>query len=39
LSVHAADVVIDSAGKMRNFAGRAYVPALVPSGVPVGNIR
>jgi hypothetical protein len=39
LSVHAADLVIDSGGRMRSFAGRAYLPALVPAGVPVGHIR
>jgi hypothetical protein len=39
LSVHAADRVVDSGGKMRGFSGRAYLPALVPVSVAVGDIR
>lgn len=39
LAVHADDLVIDSGGKMRGFAGRAYLPALVPAAVSTGDIR
>jgi hypothetical protein len=39
LSLQAADLVIESGGRMRGFAGRAYLPALVPAGVDVGEIR
>jgi hypothetical protein len=39
LSVHAADLVIDSGGRMRSFSGRAYLPALVPAGVSAGDIQ
>jgi hypothetical protein len=39
LNVHAADLVIDSGGRMRSFAGRAYLPALLPANVSVGDIR
>jgi hypothetical protein len=39
LSVHAADLVIESGGRMRGFAGRAYLPALVPASVYSGDIR
>jgi hypothetical protein len=33
------DVVIESTGKMRAFAGRAWVPALLPSGVSPTDIQ
>jgi hypothetical protein len=39
LTVHAADLVIDSGGKMRSFAGRAYLPAIVPATVSASDIR
>jgi len=39
LKVRDADLVIDSGGKMRAFAGRAYLPALVPGSVSVDDIR
>jgi hypothetical protein len=39
LSVHAPDLVIDSGGRMRGFAGRAYLPALVPATVAIADIR
>jgi hypothetical protein len=39
LQVHAADLVIESGGRMRALAGRAYLPALVPAGVAIGDIR
>jgi len=39
LRVNDADLVIDSGGRMRAFAGRAYLPALVPATVSVDDIR
>jgi hypothetical protein len=39
LSLQAPDLVIESGGRMRGFAGRAYLPGLVPAGVQVGDIR
>jgi hypothetical protein len=33
------DVVIESSGKMRAFVGRAWVPALLPSGVSPADIQ
>jgi len=39
LGLHAADLVVDSGGRMRGFSGRAYLPALVPASVAVGDIR
>ena len=34
-----ADIVIESGGKMRAFRGRAWVPALLPSGVTTADIQ
>ena len=39
LTVNAADLVIESSGKMRAFAGRAYLPDLLPAGVAAGDIQ
>ena len=39
LTLRYPDLVIESGGKMRSFAGRAYLPALVPAGLAVGDIR
>jgi hypothetical protein len=33
------DIVIESAGKMRAFHGRAWVPALLPAGVTAADIH
>ncbi|MEJ0006146.1 MAG: DUF2844 domain-containing protein [Steroidobacteraceae bacterium] len=33
------DIVIESGGKMRAFTGRAWVPALLPSGVTSADIQ
>jgi hypothetical protein len=33
------DIVIESSGKMRAFAGRAWVPALLPAGVTASDIQ
>jgi hypothetical protein len=33
------DIMIESSGKMRAFTGRAWVPALLPSGVTSADIR
>ena len=39
LRVQDPDLVIESGGRMRAFTGRAYLPALVPAGVPLGDIQ
>ena len=39
LRVVAPDLVVESGGKMRTFAGRAYLPALLPATVSAGDIR
>ena len=39
LEVRDADLVIDSGDKVRAFAGRAYLPALVPANVAIEEIR
>ena len=39
LRLRDADLVIESVGKMRAFAGRAYLPAMLPAGVAAGDIR
>jgi hypothetical protein len=33
------DLVIESSGKMRAFSGRAWVPAMLPSGVTAADIQ
>jgi Protein of unknown function (DUF2844) len=37
--VSSTDIVIESSGKMRAFVGRAWVPALLPSGVTPADIH
>jgi hypothetical protein len=37
--VNTPDIVIESGGKMRAFAGRAWVPNLLPSGVTPADIQ
>ncbi|MGC1458481.1 MAG: DUF2844 domain-containing protein [Steroidobacteraceae bacterium] len=37
--VNSADIVIESSGRMRAFVGRAWVPALLPSGVTAADIQ
>jgi hypothetical protein len=37
--VDSPDIVIESSGKMRAFVGRAWVPALLPSGVTAAAIQ
>ncbi len=39
VSVTGSDLVIESSGKMRAFVGRAWVPALLPSGVTAAEIQ
>ncbi len=39
LRVREPDLVIESGGKMRGFAGHAYLPAMVPANVSVDEIR
>jgi len=37
--VNSPDIVIESSGKTRAFAGRAWVPAMLPSGVTAAEIQ
>jgi hypothetical protein len=37
--VNSPDIVIESGGKMRAFAGRAWVPTMLPSGVTAADIQ
>jgi hypothetical protein len=39
LQVRTSDLVVQSGGHMRAFAGRAYLPAGVPNGVDLGELR
>jgi len=39
LEVRQADLVVQVGGHMRAFAGRAYLPAAVPSGVSIGELQ
>jgi hypothetical protein len=39
IDIHRDDLVVESAGHMRAFAGRAYLPQAVPSGVNVGDLQ
>ncbi|WP_051849139.1 DUF2844 domain-containing protein [Thiomonas sp. FB-Cd] len=38
-SVHGDDIVVHSAGRMRNFYGVAWVPSLVPAGFDVSSLQ
>ncbi len=39
LQIQQSDLVVQAAGHMRAFSGRAYLPQAVPSGVSVGDLR
>lgn len=39
IEIHRDDLVVESAGHMRAFSGRAYLPQAVPSGVDVGELH
>jgi hypothetical protein len=39
LRVETGDLVVQSGGHMRAYAGRAYLPAAVPNGVDLGEVR
>ena len=39
LLVKSPDVIVEKWGHMRDLRGRAYVPALIPSGVSIDEIR
>jgi Protein of unknown function (DUF2844) len=39
LQISQSDLVVQSGGHMRAFAGRAYLPQAIPSGVDVGDLR
>ncbi|MBU3899809.1 MAG: DUF2844 domain-containing protein [Gammaproteobacteria bacterium] len=38
LSIAHTDLVIHSGGRMRDFSGHAYAPALVPAGVKINDV-
>ena len=38
VSVEYGDLVMQSSGRMRNFFGHAYAPALVPAGVKINDV-
>ncbi len=38
LSIERDGLVINSVGRMRNFFGHAYAPALVPSGITIKDV-
>ncbi len=37
--IHSSDLVVENAGHVRAYFGRAYVPQLVPAGVNLDDIR
>lgn len=39
VQIHQDDLVVESAGHMRAFAGRAYLPKAIPSGVNLGDLQ
>ncbi len=39
IDIHRDDLVVESAGHMRAFSGRAYLPQAVPGGVNVGDLH
>ena len=39
LQIRQSDLVVQAAGRMRAFSGRAYLPQAVPSGVSVGDLH
>lgn len=39
LVIHEQDLVVESGGHMRSFAGRAYVPQLIPEGVNLQDVK
>jgi len=39
LTIAAGDLVVQSAGHLRDFRGRAYVPSLLPAGVSVAELQ
>jgi len=39
LQIRQNDLVVQSGGHMRAFAGRAYLPQAIPDGVDVGDLR
>jgi hypothetical protein len=39
LRIATPDLVVESDGHMRAFSGRAYLPALIPSGMSIADLR
>jgi hypothetical protein len=38
VSIQRSDLVVSSSGRMRNFFGYAYAPALIPTGVNINDL-
>jgi Protein of unknown function (DUF2844) len=39
LRIASSELVVESGGHLRAYAGRAYLPALIPSGTPASDLR
>jgi Protein of unknown function (DUF2844) len=39
LNIQQSDLVVQSLGRLRSFRGLAYVPSLLPAGVPVSDLQ
>jgi hypothetical protein len=39
VSLHQADLVIESSGHQRSFFGRAYLPNEIPAGITIQDIQ
>jgi hypothetical protein len=39
LRIASGELVVESGGHMRAYSGRAYLPALIPPGVPLSELR
>ena len=39
LQIASGELVVESGGHMRAYSGRAYLPALIPPGVPLSELR
>jgi hypothetical protein len=39
LHIASSDLVVETAGHLRAYRGRAYLPALIPDGTPTSDLR
>jgi hypothetical protein len=39
LRIASSDLVVETAGHLRAYRGRAYLPALIPDGTPAADLR